>query len=74
MVKDKREWIRYLHEYISQYQDGRASQLRDLLYRDDREIELLNCEHIYKNFDDAYPDIMSLKEFLRESKLDKILN
>ena len=65
----KRKWLRYLHDHISDRFDGRASQVRDMLYKSDIYIEPLNCQKVYEFYDDAYPELLTLEQFIREEKI-----
>lgn len=72
MVNNKREWLRYLHEFLLNKFDEKSRSVRDLLYRSDYEIKHLDCTTIFKNFT-HYTDLMDLDSFIRNSKIEKIL-
>jgi len=74
MIEYKRKWLRYIQEHISKYHDGRSSQIRDILYSDDSTIDKLDCKRLHNEYNDGYPKLLTLEQFIREDKLNSILD
>lgn len=73
-IQDIRNWLRYLHEYLSHNNDGRTPIIRELIYSTDSKIVRIDCNKIIQEYNDAYPDIKSVKEFTRDFRIESILN
>lgn len=72
-TNDVKTWLRYIHEYLIVRNDGRTSQIREILYSDQKVIEVYrNPSKFIEFYNDAYPNIKTLEEFIREHRINKI--
>lgn len=71
--EDVRLWLRYLHHYLEMNNDGRTSQIREILYSEQGVKNVQRNPLLFiQNFDDAYPNIKPIETFIRDYRIDKI--
>ena len=76
-MNQKIEYLRYLHQFLLDKGDYRATILRDWLYQNSNDYDTIMRARIDKTFQvysESYPDILSYKQWIRNSKIDKLLD
>lgn len=77
-MNQKIEYIRYIHQFLLYKKDSRAKQIRDWLYHNSDNSELIMRLNL--NWGDnksdifEYPDILSYKQWIRDKKIDLLLD
>ena len=73
----KVEYVRYIHNFLTERVDSRSKEIRDWLYKNSNNPELIyriDVERIFSLYTESYPNLLSYKHWIRESKLNQLLN
>lgn len=73
----KIEYVRYIHEFLTSKGDKRTSNIRDWLYQNSNyedEIEMEDITRVFRVLNESYSDVLSYQEWIRDSKLDQLLD
>jgi len=76
-MNEKIEYIRYLHQFLLDKSDYRSTEVREWLYHNSNNNEEFlksYLNRIYHVFSESYSDLLSFKQWIRNSKIDKLLD
>ena len=76
-MNQKIEYVRYLHQFLLEKNDNRTIHVRDWLYQNSNNIELVirtDVNQAWSTFVETYSDLLSYEQWVRDIRLNQLLN
>lgn len=73
-MNQKIEYVRYLHQFLLEKNDNRTIHVRDWLILINKKIVIPDVNQAWSTFVKTYSDLLSYEQWVRDIRLNQLLN